>query len=332
MVQLLQKLYGMPYFQAAQIAGLFGIDEHTFQMLEAGLPQMQKFIALREKMFRAAGINPSDMAARSHEFMVHFRILETGLENLAEIIAFRLMPAGEKLMDWLTRVVDWFTKADKVTGGWSSKLLGVVGALTGVSIVGGKLGLGAIARGGAGLVGRLFGGAAAAEGAGALAGEGAAAAAGGGLLATVGIPVAVMAALGALIWLIGHPDELKEQVDQAHKFGDFLRGALTDAWQWTKDKLKGQVDQVHETGDGLKVQAQKFGSGLMGDLARTVGKFEGFRDKVYRDVAGNATFGFGHKLKPGENVEGQNPIALFMQDLQSSLWAVARSVKVRLRG
>jgi len=71
------------------------------------------------------------MTARSHEFMVHVRTLEAALGLLTDVIAYRLMPAGEKVIDWLVSVVAWFTKADKATDGWSSKLLGIVSALAG---------------------------------------------------------------------------------------------------------------------------------------------------------------------------------------------------------
>jgi len=82
LLQLLTKLHNMPYFQAAQIAGMFGISEQSFNMLEAGLPQMQKYLALREKMFRDAGISPDAMAGRSHEFMTQLRTLEAGATSL----------------------------------------------------------------------------------------------------------------------------------------------------------------------------------------------------------------------------------------------------------
>lgn len=131
LIELLAKLRNMPYYQGAQLAGMFGVDEQTFQMLEQGLPEMQKYLALREKMFAAAGVNPQEMAARSHELMGHLRIFEAALGNLADIIAFRLMPAGEKVLDWLTQIVGWFTKADKATDGWSSKILGLGIALKG---------------------------------------------------------------------------------------------------------------------------------------------------------------------------------------------------------
>jgi hypothetical protein len=119
LVELLSKLRSMPHYQGAQIAALFGINEQTFTMLEQGLPEMQKFLALREKMFGAAGINPDAMTGRSHEFMNSLRVLEAALGNLADIVAYRLMPMGEKVIDWLTSVVMWFTCAYPAAAGLS---------------------------------------------------------------------------------------------------------------------------------------------------------------------------------------------------------------------
>jgi lysozyme len=324
----------MPYFQGAQIASMFGINEHTFQMLEAGLPEMQKFLAMREKMFRAAGINPDAMTARGHEFMTHLRTMGAALENLADIVAYRLMPWGEKLIDWISNVVMWFTRADKATDGWSSKLLGLAGILGGGAALKGGLGLlGKIFGGGAKSVGK--GGAAAAEGAAAAGGAEAAAggalaaggeAAGGGLLAGVALPAIIIAAVGAaLVWMMTH----KEQV----------RAAVSEAFDWTKKTAEAVKTDVgagfHAMGDaatkaGGWMKALAMQPGFLGDLGRLTGKFEGFRDKVYRDVAGNLTFGFGHKVKPGENMQGADPMKLFSKDLSGSLGDVLSLVRVKL--
>ena len=315
MLQLLQKLHAMPYFQAAQIAGMFGINEQTFQMLEAGLPEMQKYLALREKMFKAAGINPSDMTARSHEFMTHLRTFEAVLGNLADIIAYRLMPWGEKAIDWLSDMVGWLTKADKATGGWSSKILGILTALAGGSLV----------KGGLGMLGKIFGRGAvgAAAGAAAGAGEGAAVAEGGaGLLSLISLPAVIIAAVAAaLVWMGAHPEQ--------------VRKAAGAAWDWTKKTAENAGTEIKE---GIKAIGQSGGwvkslstmPGMIGDLARMTGKFEGFSKKIYNDIAGNATFGFGHKLKPGESMAGVDPISLFVADLKDSLSAVMRNVKVKL--
>jgi GH24 family phage-related lysozyme (muramidase) len=311
LVQLLAKLHSMPYYQGAQVAGLFGINEQTFAMLEQGLPEMQKYLEMREKMYRAAGVNPDDVANRSHEFNSQLRILEGSLEFLTEIIAYRLMPAGEKVIGWLTSVVAWLIKADTATGGWSSRILGIASALAGGSLI--KGGIGLLAK----MLGRGGATAAVAEGA---EGEGAAAAAGGGILSVTGGLVAAAIGLAMVI---------------------FNRGIAEKVTGWLGLDPKG-----HQITDAVKSMASKVGNlahtatqgvaaivpKVTGDLATMVAGFEGFRDHVYRDVAGNATTFFGHKLKPGESVAGMNPMTVLMKDLAIALAAVHKLVKVHLSG
>ena len=55
---------------------MFGISEQTFAQMEQHLPEMQKYIVLREKMFGKAGIDPTKYGAKANEFMVHLRTLE----------------------------------------------------------------------------------------------------------------------------------------------------------------------------------------------------------------------------------------------------------------
>lgn len=63
-------------------------------------------------------------------------------------------------------------------------------------------------------------------------------------------------------------------------------------------------------------------------------KSEGFRDRVYSDVAGFRTIGFGHRLAPGENYP--NPIdlaeaeSILASDIALAESAVARLVRVPL--
>jgi GH24 family phage-related lysozyme (muramidase) len=299
MVQLLGKLGAMPHYQGAQIAAMFGLDERTFLMLKQGLPEMQKYLALREKMFSAAGINPQDMASRSHEFMGHLRVFEGALGNLADIIAYRLMPWGERVLDWLTGVVMWLTRADKATDGWSSKILGVLSALAGGSLVKGALGT--LAK----LFGRSAVASVAAEGA--AGAEGAAATAGGSVLA----PVAAIAALGYVA--------LNRKA--AQKVADYVNNKLGIDENWL-----GR----HAT--------NLFGKGKDG-LADLVAGFEGHAKKgygVYRDVAGRLTAGYGHLVRPGDdlnklrNLDEAGARSLLARDLSDAVASVARLVKVKL--
>lgn len=73
---------------------------------------------------------------------------------------------------------------------------------------------------------------------------------------------------------------------------------------------------------------------ITGGAAGTIKAAEGFSAKVYRDIAGNPTIGYGHKLLPGETFAGgvtqQGAAALLAQDTAAARDAVLRMVKVAL--
>ena len=62
--------------------------------------------------------------------------------------------------------------------------------------------------------------------------------------------------------------------------------------------------------------------------------FEGFSSTPYKDIAGNATIGYGHKIRPGENFSGgitsSAAAQLLTQDTASARAAVMQLVKVAL--
>lgn len=65
-------------------------------------------------------------------------------------------------------------------------------------------------------------------------------------------------------------------------------------------------------------------------------EFEGFRDKMYRDVAGFPTIGIGHLIIPGEKFE--EPISLELakgllaSDLRKTAASIMRLIRVPLTG
>ncbi len=63
-------------------------------------------------------------------------------------------------------------------------------------------------------------------------------------------------------------------------------------------------------------------------------KSEGFRDRVYLDVAGFPTIGYGHLIKPHESfpkaITEPRAAAILLSDVQDAERAVARLVKVAL--
>jgi GH24 family phage-related lysozyme (muramidase) len=343
MVELLGKLHSMPHFQAAQVAGMFGINEQTLAMLDAGLPQMQKFMAMREKMFAEAGIDPGKMTEKSHEFMIQVRTLEAGLGNLAEIIGYRLMPAGEKVIGWLEQAVSWLTKADKSTDGWSSKLLGVASALAGGSLL----------KGGFGMLGSLFGGGGGAAAAGEAAAGGAAA--GGGALAGIALPAIIIAAVGAaLVWMTAHPEQVRKAVGsawnatkkEAAALPGQLKGVIASISKDTHDAVKtlGAGSFALAVANGIgPITGNVVGKVVEGtsilskSLTGLVSQFEGHAKSgygVYKDIAGHLTAGYGHLVRPGEDfskgLDKQSALALLAKDLQAAVSSVTSLVKVHL--
>jgi GH24 family phage-related lysozyme (muramidase) len=328
LVQLLAKLHSMPYYQGAQVAGLFGINEQTFAMLEQGLPEMQKYLEMREKMYRAAGVNPDDVANRSHEFNTQLRILEGSLEFLTEIIAYRLMPAGEEVIGWLKNAVVWLAQADAKTAGWSSRILGITSALAGSSILtgilalatGGGGGLGGLLRGGLKIGGML--------GRGALtAGEGALSVTGGLVAAAIGLALVIFnrgIAEKVTGWLGLDP--------KGHQITDAVKSMASTVVDFAHSATQHVATYVPKATVELAKTVAGYIPQVSGELAKMVARFEGFRSNVYRDVAGNQTTFFGHKLKPGENVAGRDPVSVLMSDLAAALAAVHKLVKVHLSG
>jgi lysozyme len=63
-------------------------------------------------------------------------------------------------------------------------------------------------------------------------------------------------------------------------------------------------------------------------------KSEGFRDRIYSDVAGVVTIGYGHRLLPGESfpngISEARALDLLQADIRRAEAAVERLVKVQL--
>jgi len=329
MVELLAKLHSVPHYQGAQIAQMFGLDEQTFNMLELGLPQMQKYLALREKMFAAAGIDPGQMAAKAHEFQTQLRTFEAAFGNLVDIVEYRMMPAGERVIDWLEEIVGWLDEADKSTDGWSSKLLAVASALGGLGIL----------KGGFGMLGNMLGGGGAAA-----AGEEAAAGAAG-----LAIPEVLIAAVcaAALAWVATHPQEVGKAVAAIGKAAEWeakhlpeqithLSEAAARAELKLEDAAKHPLITAAKIGAKLAPWFENFEQGMtVGDLPDDfldkIKKSEGFRSRKYWDHGG-WSIGYGHQIKKGEeyllnrDINEEFARGFLLKDVGSALAEVKKTV------
>ena len=83
-----------------------------------------------------------------------------------------------------------------------------------------------------------------------------------------------------------------------------------------------RLTNTRTTGELLAQQQMSLSSGGL-DLIKG---FEGYRDKVYNDVAGNPTIGYGHLIKKGEDfskgITEPQASALLAQDAQGAVNAV----------
>jgi GH24 family phage-related lysozyme (muramidase) len=355
LVSLLTKLHGMSEAQGVRTAGLFGIDQATFLQLNKNLPEMQKALAMREKLFSQTGVDPDKADRAGHEFMMQMRLMGAGLLDVSEIIAVRFMPMGEKVMGWVDKLAIGIAKADKATGGWSSRLIGLGVAAKALTSSWGIIGKIA-GFGGKSAAGEAVAGEAAAGGA-AVAGE---SAAGGGLLAAatallpVLLPIIIgAAAVAAIGWVIMHPAQaraaLHKAEDETKKGAAWTKAEAEKAGHGIAAETKALPGQLHSALHGLNAFIDHVANlpgqfapikalpGLISDVAQFTAKLEGHAKQsydLYKDIAGNLTVGFGHLVKKGENFSRgltyQGASALLAKDMQSAFSAVSWLVHAKV--
>jgi hypothetical protein len=150
LITLVDRLRRMPFYQAASIASMFGIDEKTLFMME------KNFDELKKQMEESRRVNPIDdeKIKKFHEFMERVRDVTNKLEILANVVATRFVPILNTMLPYISAFLDKLIALDAATGGWSSVLIGlatalgsVLGAATALRALGGFLGLGGTAEG-----------------------------------------------------------------------------------------------------------------------------------------------------------------------------------------
>jgi hypothetical protein len=161
LIDLVDRLRRMPFYQGAQYASMFGLDPQTLFMMEKNFDQLKKAMEDNKK------VNPIDdeKVKRFHDFMEKVRELTNKLEILANVAGARLLPVAEEIVNLLNQTADALILADKATSGWSTTLLSLAASV--ISVVGGLKLLKSIAS-----VLGIGGAAEAAGGAGAAAGAG----------------------------------------------------------------------------------------------------------------------------------------------------------------
>ena len=284
---------------ATQIAAQFGIDEQTLFMYQKNLPILMAQQKELNRLYREAGVDPNKAADAFHRFMVDFRDLEAGVEVLAIAFAVKILPAAEWIVHHLRQAVDYMLQLNVATHGWSTLIGGIIATLGGLKI------FGTLLKWAGGLFG-IGGGAAAEVGAGAEIATGGAAAAeagGGGLLAGIAWPALIVAAVALVGYLIYH-------------YRDALGGVVSGA-------SHAVIESAHGVYQAIK-----------GGTLSLIQRFEGFSARVYGDIAGHPTVGYGHEVQPGEDfsagVTKERAAQLLMQDAAKASAAIQRMVHTSL--
>ncbi|MFG1429177.1 D-alanyl-D-alanine carboxypeptidase family protein [Roseixanthobacter glucoisosaccharinicivorans] len=116
-----------PYYTSAQIAGILGIDEATFQVLVTQWPQIKKFQDDYRRRAAEFGVDPDKAAQNSNRLMTSFRDLLLSLQLVTEKVTVELQPVLTKYLGefakWVEEHSDDIVKA----------VLGIVEAVNGMA-------------------------------------------------------------------------------------------------------------------------------------------------------------------------------------------------------
>lgn len=344
-IQLLAKMRDMPQYLRAQYGAMFGLDESVINQAELFGPELAKGIAQRSAQIKRDRVDLDKQAKDSAEALRKWNETTAKYRDLFVPVFEKMLPFAEKFVTLMGRAVDWLIRADRSTHGWVSSLLAVGTALTPILAALKLMGGFKVAKTLFGGLRKLLGLGAAEEAAGGAAA--AAEAAGGvGLMEVIGplIPVIVTAvlavgAIAALVYAVTHPEQVKKAWDATKRGLDKFDSALHG---WVDPKAAAVKSAIVGKHNDLNAQAKELGgwqkaleaqTGFIGDAARFTAKFEGFRAKAYRDIAGKLTIGVGHLIRPGEDFSNATPAQLmkvFQDDFAKHVRHVMSVVRVAL--
>lgn len=178
-----QKLSAMPWYQAKQYAGLFGIDDNTLRAIQN--PEFAQRLERNRSVLQNSGMDKATQDA--HAFMEQLRGIGLQFESFSvqvqaalmeklgpdlarfavwfeqngPMIADRIAEIAKAIVDmgedagpYLRQFVDFFVELDRATDGWSTKLIAAAAALR---VLAGAGGVGSLAKG-ASVVGAGAGG------------------------------------------------------------------------------------------------------------------------------------------------------------------------------
>lgn len=101
----IQRKY--PYYAGAQVAGLLGITEETFNLLVRSRDKLRVYREEYERTAKRVGLNTDEAAKASNRFMTALRGLQASATAVAEKIGTGLLPV---LTTYLNRIRDWIER------------------------------------------------------------------------------------------------------------------------------------------------------------------------------------------------------------------------------
>jgi hypothetical protein len=126
---------GLPYFLQARFAEMIGLDEKT-------LLQLQKYsnveAAARAEMARRqkeAGVNPDQLAEQTAAFGREINKLESTLGVFGDKMATNFLNPISDSVKRMTSLVEWLTRVDTATKGWTGALIALGGTAGGLFVL-----------------------------------------------------------------------------------------------------------------------------------------------------------------------------------------------------
>jgi hypothetical protein len=106
MLELVQKLATMPHYQGAQFASMFGMDEQTFLMMKAGLPEIIRDREKLRALYASLGIDQQAAAEAGTNYANSVREIGMHVGALRDKLAIELMPAFKGFNDTVIEALD----------------------------------------------------------------------------------------------------------------------------------------------------------------------------------------------------------------------------------
>jgi lysozyme len=289
---------------------LMGVSQDYYDQFKLHQAEIPGFVKRAADIVGKSNLDAS--TGKAHQAEIERRFAGLKGELAGDDLAGQEAGKMKELYDRTGQLVDQFSALNKATGG----LLGEV------VVAGDLLGTFLASLGGLKLATKLLTGSAGP------AATGAAAAAEGGLGATIAgiITIAIPLVIAAIATyeLFKHKDAVesggKTLLDGLPSFVGNKTYDSADISNWLKDNVKPILGYASKS-------LTDFVAGFEGHAKNGYG--------VYQDVGGHDTAGFGHLVRPGENLGGldkQGAMALLGQDLAGALAEVKRAVHVALTG